>query len=200
MTTTGKETIPTVIIISGSPGTGKTTLSKHVAQILHVPVIHRDAIKETIFDSLGWSDRAWSKKTGITSYRLLYYFLEVLLQTRCHFMVESNFSATFDTPQFMKLQQLYPYNALQIVCHTDLPVLVERLRHRSQTAERHPGHSDHEEMATLTPDMLIGEAIPLGLDGPVLSIDTTDFTATNYIDIAQEVQQHMNCESMAGEA
>jgi shikimate kinase len=46
-----------LIIISGLPCTGKTTLGRKLAQDLSLPLICRDSIKESLFDSLGYSDR-----------------------------------------------------------------------------------------------------------------------------------------------
>jgi len=53
---------PLLIIISGPPGTGKTTLGKRMANELHLPFVNKDSIKELLFDHLGWHDRAWSRK------------------------------------------------------------------------------------------------------------------------------------------
>ena len=40
---------PLLIIISGPPGAGKTTLGNHISAELHLPFIHKDGIKETLF-------------------------------------------------------------------------------------------------------------------------------------------------------
>jgi adenylate kinase family enzyme len=63
-----------MILISGLPCTGKTTLARKIAQKFRLPLISRDDIKESLFDSLGWHDREWSKQLGVASYQLLYYF------------------------------------------------------------------------------------------------------------------------------
>ncbi len=43
---------PLVIIVNGLPGTGKTTLAKRLAADVHLPVLHRDGIYETLYDGL----------------------------------------------------------------------------------------------------------------------------------------------------
>jgi predicted kinase len=65
---------PILILISGFSCTGKTTLAKKIAQRSSLPLIGRDDIKESLYDSLGYSDRKWSKKLGAASYDLLYLF------------------------------------------------------------------------------------------------------------------------------
>ncbi len=70
-----------LIIILGPPGTGKTTLGKRIAKDLNLPFVHKDGIKELLFDKLGWSDRVWSRKVGIaitfTSYEAYTYWRQV---------------------------------------------------------------------------------------------------------------------------
>jgi adenylate kinase family enzyme len=37
---------PKLVIVTGQPGSGKTTLSKELGKLLYLPVISRDEIKE----------------------------------------------------------------------------------------------------------------------------------------------------------
>jgi predicted kinase len=62
----------TLIVVSGLPASGKTTLAHLLAAELRLPLVGRDDIKERLFESLGWSDREWSKRLGIASWDLLY--------------------------------------------------------------------------------------------------------------------------------
>ena len=130
---------PLVIIVSGPPCSGKTALGLRIAREFSLPFINKDGIKELLFDSLGWEDREWSKKLGFASYRLLYYFMELLLLARCSFIVESNFAPELDTAQFLNLKQKCEFESLQIQCVTDGEVLFQRFKERSESGERHPG-------------------------------------------------------------
>jgi dephospho-CoA kinase len=44
----------TVILITGHPATGKTTLAHYLAQELGLPLLWRDGLKEKLADTLGW--------------------------------------------------------------------------------------------------------------------------------------------------
>ena len=66
-----------LIIVSGPPASGKTTLSRRLAADLRLPLVQRDSFKEIMFDTLGWQDRAWSQRLGGASYELLYYALDL---------------------------------------------------------------------------------------------------------------------------
>jgi ribosomal-protein-alanine N-acetyltransferase len=42
-----------IVVVAGSPGSGKTTLAKGIAVELGIPLISKDTIKEALFDALG---------------------------------------------------------------------------------------------------------------------------------------------------
>jgi 2-phosphoglycerate kinase len=48
---------PALILVSGAPATGKTTIAKSLSTQLRIPVIGKDAIKESLFETIGHSDR-----------------------------------------------------------------------------------------------------------------------------------------------
>ena len=78
-----------VIIISGPPCTGKTTVGKRLAETFNLPFINKDEIKELLFERLGWSDRSWSKLLSLVSYDLLFYFTESRLRAGNSLIVEN---------------------------------------------------------------------------------------------------------------
>ena len=82
---------PLLVIVTGPPSAGKTTLARRIARDLGIPLFARDDIKEILFDSLGWSDRAWSRKVGHASWQILYHAMEELLRAGQSLVVESNF-------------------------------------------------------------------------------------------------------------
>ena len=91
---------PSLIIVAGPPCTGKSTLALRLAIDLSLPLIAKDHIKEILFDSLGWKDRAWSRQLGQLTYELLYHFVEVELRAGCSCIVESNFAPESATRRF----------------------------------------------------------------------------------------------------
>ena len=165
---------PVVVIVSGPPASGKTTLARQLARELDLPVLHKDGIKETLFDSLGWSDREWSRKLGVTTYRLLYYFLEAQLAAGRPVVVESNFPPEA-AESFRQLQARYPFRPFQVQCRTEGSVLFARFAARGSAPDRHPGHVDLGALEEFKPLLLKGRLEALEIGGELLEIDTTDF-------------------------
>ena len=64
--------LPTLVVVSGAPGTGKTNLGRRLAGDLGVPYLGKDVLKESLSDTLGVKDRDRSRKLGIASIILLY--------------------------------------------------------------------------------------------------------------------------------
>ena len=46
-----------VVVVNGLPGVGKTSLASKIATQLSWPLLTKDMIKESLFDSIGWGDR-----------------------------------------------------------------------------------------------------------------------------------------------
>lgn len=46
---------PVLILITGAPCTGKTTIAQHLAGKFQLPVVHKDDIKERLFNRLDYS-------------------------------------------------------------------------------------------------------------------------------------------------
>src|SRR5206468_5919376 len=52
------------IVVSGAPGTGKSTVAELLADRLGLPLLSLDVIKEALGDALGAGDEAWSNRVG----------------------------------------------------------------------------------------------------------------------------------------
>jgi predicted kinase len=170
-----------LIILNGPPGAGKTTLGSRLAKDLGLPFIDKDGIKETLFDTLGWRDRAWSQQLGGASFELLFYFVEVLVEAGISLIVETAFIPRFHTARFLELKQRYGFKPFQVFCTCEDDVLFERFRRRAESGERHPGHVDH--LATYDQFKAVlreGKYGVLDIGGQVVEIDTTDFERVDY--------------------
>lgn len=129
-----------VVVVSGPPAAGKTSLLDALADALGLPVIAKDDIKEKLFDTLGWSDEGWSKKIGAATWELLFLVAERLAAAGTAFILEANF---YPDPHADRLRALVGRCGLRVVevhCTAGAIELIRRFREREDDPQRHPGH------------------------------------------------------------
>jgi predicted kinase len=165
---------PLVLIVTGAPASGKTTLGRQLAAELGLPYFSKDLFKETLFDSLGWQDRAWSQRLAGASMDLLFRSAEVLLAAGQPVALECNFKPEWHAPTLRALGERFACRFVQVVCVAPGPTLVKRFESRALSGDRHPGHADADSLDEFR-SRLIGERWDaLDLTGPVLHVDTTN--------------------------
>jgi len=166
-----------LLLISGPPGAGKTTLGTRLAQDLGLPFFSKDGIKETLFDRLGWRDREWSRQLGAASAVLLFYCIERQLAAGQSLVVESAFQAAYDAPRLEALRARRAFRVLEVHCTAEIEVLLARFQQRALTHQRHPGHGEQAQIEELRANLIKGVYQPISTPDEVLTVDTTDVAA-----------------------
>ncbi|HEX2913021.1 MAG TPA: ATP-binding protein [Chloroflexia bacterium] len=179
---------PLLLLVAGAPGSGKTTVANRLAQALNLPLLVKDGIKETLFETLGYSDLEWAGKLSLTTYNLLYFFLEIELRAGHSLIVESNFDRKLHESRMHELRQKYPFDIFQLYCRADDSTILERYSQRGETEGRHPGHLDHLRTEDLKLALEEGRYDPLELGGITRIVDTTDFTKIDYASLLDEIK------------
>ncbi len=171
---------PLLVVITGPPCTGKTTLGRRLAADLGVPFIAKDGIKERLFETLGGRARAGAPRLGVASIAVLYDTLERILAAGCSCVTESVFRPEYDDEPLGELCARYGVRPFQIQCVAEGEALWRRWREPVASGARHPGHVGPTMYDEVRPGLLRGRLDPLHLDGPLVEVDTTDFAAVDY--------------------
>ncbi len=156
--------LPLLVVVTGAPGSGKTTLARALAAELRLPLLAKDDVKETLFDTLGTGDREWSRKLGRATYEVLFTVARRLLESGASCILEANFSNAGP------LRALPSARVVQIFCIAPIDVVLERYSNRT----RHPGHLDREIVAELRERLESKEWKPLELDGELIELDLSE--------------------------
>jgi predicted kinase len=151
-----------ILLVSGAPATGKTTLAVGLAAALNLPLICKDDIKEALVEALDGptADLAWSRRLGGAAMQVLWRLAE-----RCPAAVlEANFRPHSEYEQ-ARLQQLNT-RIIEVHCTCPTEELVRRFAARARTA-----HAAHP-LTELPADLLAEYDPPMGV-GDIIEVDTS---------------------------
>jgi predicted kinase len=164
---------PLVVVVTGPPASGKSSIARDLAEALPAPLIAKDPVKEALFDALGTGDPGWSRKLGIATYAILFLVLEQEVAARRSCVLEANFDHNEASAQLAAIQLRQPFRALQIVCTASRETLIDRFTARADS--RHPGHIDDERLEDVVESIDAGRWRALELDAETIEVDTTDW-------------------------
>ncbi len=162
---------PLLAIVSGAPGSGKTSLARRLSGELRLPLLAKDDFKETLCELLGAPDQAASQRLGLAALALLRQTAGRLLAAGVSVLMEANYQRGLSEPDLRPLLELA--HSVQIHCGGDPETIVRRYLDRAARGERHAGHFDAEALPRLRELLARGAYEPLDLGVPILRVDTT---------------------------
>jgi predicted kinase len=155
------------IVVSGAPGTGKSTVAAQLAAHFDVPLLSLDVIKERLADTLGLGDEDWSIRLGDAAAEIL-------------FTLAAQFPSVVVEGWWRRERRERAGREFagwdEVFCHCDPAVAAARAQARVANG-RHPIHRD-----VINPEILgaVAETVeavtPLQLGGAIVAVDTDGST------------------------
>lgn len=157
-----------LVVVSGAPASGKTTLARLLGRSFGVLVLEKDALKEALSEAVGHpSDVADSTRLGSASYAALFALARGLLADEVGVILESNFRRGLSEAELAPVAALASSVHL-LHCTAPEDLVAERYRSRN----RHPAHLDDHRHDALRADLAAGRYEPLDVDWPTLIVRT----------------------------
>jgi len=175
---------PLLVVVTGMPSSGKTTVAEDLARRLRLPLIAKDEIKESLYESLGAEDVTASGRLGAAAYALIFALARVMLGAGASVIVEGNFFRD----QTREFAALPAHRLVQLHCSAPLDVLLDRYAQR----RRHAVHHDTEKINELPARFASDAHAPLSLDGELIRLDTTQ--PVDYAALAGRISVTDSCD------
>lgn len=193
------------ILVSGLPATGKSTMAAYLSGQLRIPMFSKDAIKERLYDALGFSSREEKVRLGVAAMEIMYDSARACLSCGRSVILENNFEDA-SREGLAALLAACPCEVITVHMTGDLRAIYQRFAERDQSPERHRGHvvndcypekpgsaAAHRTMSyeAFAAGMLGRGMDRLPWDGPCVRVDTTDFDNVDRENVLQSVKALM---------
>jgi predicted kinase len=157
---------PTLIIVSGPAGSGKTTLAHELAAVVGCPALCRDEIKEGMVASNSGFVPAAGDPLTVRTYELFFDAIALFLKADVTLVAEAAFQHLI---WWQGLQPLTGLATLKIIrCHVPDEVARQRQLARLAAKATRAAHADSEQLSV---DRTFDA---IHVDAPTLDVDTRD--------------------------
>jgi predicted kinase len=170
---------PMLILVSGQPASGKSTLAKQLGRELGMPCLYRDDLTANLADLLTSRDavRTLADKRPIASasFAAFYAVVSSLLQSGESVIAETNFGRGLAERSVQPL--LERARGAAIYCYVPRALSVSRFQERAVRRDRHWFFRDDLQLERLKRGEVVEPwetALPMDLDTPLSCVDTSD--------------------------
>ncbi|MEV6866120.1 AAA family ATPase [Streptosporangium subroseum] len=165
--------MPTLAVVSGPPGTGKTTLAHELAHHLGCPAIIRDEIKQGMALSTPGFTPGPQDPLNLPTLAAFFNVLEVLLRAGVTVVAEAAFQDRLWRPGLEPLADLAHIRVIR--CTVPAAIAHARIAQRAAHSKHRAAHADQDLLEAIAAGQHSLESfVPISLDVPTLTVDTAN--------------------------
>lgn len=129
-----------LLLIMGDLATGKSTFAEMLSKRYQTSVFYKDSFKETLGDTIGFTNREENLKLSVASAALMRMIFREFCKLHKDLILESNFRRG-ELDELHKIAQEFGYEVLTVSLRADLELLHKRFLHRLYHENRHAVHA-----------------------------------------------------------
>jgi predicted kinase len=175
---------PLLVVVTGKPASGKSTLAHILSKELKCPLISRDELKEGYINTIGIEHSNTDNSTGLHIYNTFFEIINLLISKGISIIIEAAFQDKLWKPKLPDLSN--KANIKIIICNT--PTAKNRFIDRLQSdPSRDKFHGDNslKERGGLLTDTYE----PVHMNAPTLEVDTTENYNPDISEIIRFIKQ-----------
>ena len=175
-----------LILVTGLPASGKSTLARALGEALKLPVLSKDDVKELLFDDVGFDSRAEKVALGVAALDAMFYAARQMLRCGIPVILENNCENATREPLQRLLDDTHA-TPVTVMLTCEPHVLHERFVRRNASPDRHRGHVVNDHYPERTPGkpveppafdafwstMTARGMADFAVDGPRIELDMT---------------------------
>jgi len=165
---------PLLVLVSGAPGAGKTTLAHSMSQALSFPLLSKDTIRQIMLDAFKIQSWEQSKTISVPTFLIYYGVIACLLDVGISVIADCNFHCGVSEHDLRPLTA--KAHTCLLHCKTTHQISTRRFIERSRQPDRRNASMDAERLAQIeSGGFEVSLSVydePMRLDVPTLIVDT----------------------------
>ena len=145
-----------LFVVCGESGTGKTTFANELSKRLKIFCLHKDTVKESLYDSMKMQTLEDSKKLGFPSIKTIMDLAEENLARGVDLILEAPFGFPDEGKVLNSWKEIYNLDLYVIILTIDDEERLKRFLNRPRHASHHDGERNAAVQINVSVDSSYG--------------------------------------------